>query len=110
MMVQDWPPGPQDEDYVMTDAHCYLRNASVYGEGDPVGTFGFNFGHRFGKVVAINDGLDTELIDTGNVLAFGNNSAEADQPQGKQSWCPAFGRGPRGLFAERRELRGSYIG
>ncbi|REH54247.1 hypothetical protein BCF44_102479 [Kutzneria buriramensis] len=70
-------------DYLLTAAHCFPSGAHVYGEGDSVGSWGFNFGNSVGTTTSVNDHWDAEVIDTGASGGAGSNSDEADTPTGK---------------------------
>jgi hypothetical protein len=75
------------EDYIFTAAHCFLVGASVYGEGDPIGDFGFNYGNHFGKVVLQSTHFDAEVIDTGHADGDGSNSDDAEL---RGDWFPVY--------------------
>ncbi|MGQ5640522.1 MULTISPECIES: hypothetical protein [unclassified Streptomyces] len=74
------------DDVLITAGHCFPQNAHTYGEGDAVGTWGYNYGNYFADVIATSDQWDAEVVDTGMLSGSGTNSDEADQPQGK--WYP----------------------
>ena len=73
------------EDYILTAAHCFNVGASVYGEGDPIGDFGFTNGNHFGKVVLQSTHFDAEVIDTGKADGNGSNSDDAEL---RGDWFP----------------------
>jgi hypothetical protein len=74
------------DDVLITAAHCFPDGSHTYGEGDAVGTWGFNYGHYFADVIASDDSWDAEVVDTGMLSGSGTNSDEADQPSGQ--WYP----------------------
>jgi hypothetical protein len=73
-------------DYILTADHCFNKNETIYGEGDPVGEPFFSLGNRIGTVTITDEYVDSEAINTGKSNGAGSNSDEADQPQGK--WYP----------------------
>lgn len=68
-------------DYILTAAHCFALGASIYGEGDPTGDFGFTEStHYIGQVTSVSGHWDTEVITTCCANGSGSISEEADSP------------------------------